>query len=183
VQSTLSIALQGQLAEHVTVSNQFQYLTTSHGKGSEMNQFAIEPVDRFRGQSAPVRRPKEFTYFSYDEEHQYHQDARSLRYYYPPRLGADLSRGFDDFKQHDDSKDEHIDSLLKTLIAYERDTGQEWAADIVTWRGMITKVLQKSSCVHDLNVGRSWLRHLTISEAGLFFTTNTTSQQADLSKL
>ena len=55
-------------------------------------------------------------------------------------MGADLSRGFDTFKQLDDTADDHLDSLLKTVMALEADTGTKCEADIITWRGMMTKV-------------------------------------------
>ncbi|MCJ1418207.1 Dom-3 Z [Xylographa parallela] len=83
----------------------------------------------------------EIAYFSYDDDHQYHRDERSLRYYYPPRLGADLSKGFDTFKQLDDTADDHLDSLLKTIMALEGETGTKCEADIITWRGMMTKIM------------------------------------------
>lgn len=63
-----------------------------------------------------------------------------MRWYYPPTLGADLSRGFDEFIQHDDSRAEHLGSLLKTIAAHEQQTGKRIDAQIVTWRGMMTKV-------------------------------------------
>lgn len=77
-----------------------------------MNQFDIQPVNRHStGESASIRRPKvcqhatfcidieslihrqEIAFFSYDDTHQFHLDDRSLRYYYPPTIGADLSKG------------------------------------------------------------------------------------------
>ncbi|MCJ1375485.1 decapping endonuclease targeting mRNA [Loxospora ochrophaea] len=106
-----------------------------------MSRFEIQPLSRFAGSSAAIRRPKEIAYFSYDDDHQYHLDERSLRYYYPPRIDADLSRGFDTFKQLDDSADDHIDSLLKTLMALEGETRTKCEADIITWRGMMTKLM------------------------------------------
>jgi hypothetical protein len=83
---------------------------------------------------------QEIACFSYDDRHEYHCDGRSLRYYYPPRLGADLCQGFDSFRQLDDSPDDHLDSLLKTLIHWEQEQGAKCQADIITWRGMMTKV-------------------------------------------
>ena len=76
---------------------------------------------------------QEIACFSYDEQHEYHPDARSLRYYFPARLGADLSRGFEQFNRLDDTKDEHIDSLLKTLMLLEEKTGKKVDTDFVTW--------------------------------------------------
>jgi RAT1-interacting protein len=84
---------------------------------------------------------KEFTCFSYDENHQFHQDASSLKYYYTPRLGADLSQGFDTFQKQDDSTDEHLDSLLKAIMAHEQKEGKKTDANVVTWRGMMTKIM------------------------------------------
>ena len=40
----------------------------------------------------------------------------------------------------DDTADEHLDSLLKTIMALEQETGQKVEADFITWRGMMTKV-------------------------------------------
>jgi RAT1-interacting protein len=83
---------------------------------------------------------QEFACFSYDENHEFHLDDSSLKYYYTPRLGADLSKGFDTFEKLDDTGDNHLDSLLKTIIAHEQETGKKIDANVVTWRGMMTKV-------------------------------------------
>ncbi|KAI9881415.1 MAG: decapping endonuclease targeting mRNA [Pleopsidium flavum] len=106
-----------------------------------MSKFEIQPLARFAGSNTAIRRPKEIAYFSYDETHQFHLDDRSLRYYYPPRLGADLSKGFETFQQLDDTADDHLDSLLTTIIALEKELGERCEADIITWRGMMTKIM------------------------------------------
>lgn len=106
-----------------------------------MSNFAIQPVSRFAGSSAAIRRPKEIAYFSYDDDHVFHLDERSLRYYYPPNLGVDLSKGFDTFQQLDDTADDHLDGLLKTIIDLEQRTGTKCTAEVVTWRGMMTKIM------------------------------------------
>ncbi|RFU81731.1 hypothetical protein TARUN_469 [Trichoderma arundinaceum] len=105
------------------------------------SSFSIQPVMRFVGASQPVRRPKEFACFSYDENHEFRPDDSSLKYYYPPRLGADLSLGFNTFVKQDDSGDEHLDSLLTAIASHEQETGTKIDANIVTWRGMMTKIL------------------------------------------
>ncbi|KAK7421770.1 decapping endonuclease targeting mRNA [Neonectria punicea] len=104
-------------------------------------KFSIQPIGRFAGGSQPVRRPKEFACFSYDDNHEFHLDDSSLKYYYTPQLGADLSKGFDTFQKQDDSGDDHLDSLLKTIIAHEKETGKKIDANLVTWRGMMTKIM------------------------------------------
>jgi RAT1-interacting protein len=87
---------------------------------------------------------QEIACFSYDDKHQFRLDDSSIRYYYPPRLGADLCKGYDTFEKMDDSPDEHLDALLKTIIAHEQETGQKVDAEIITWRGMMTKVRKRT---------------------------------------
>ncbi|KAL4967256.1 DXO/RAI1 family decapping nuclease [Aspergillus stella-maris] len=103
--------------------------------------FDIQPIGRFYGSSAAIRRPKEIASFSYDDQHAYHLGDSSLRWYYPPQLPADLNRGFDTFQKLDDTADEHLDALLDTIVALERETEKKCEADIITWRGMMTKIL------------------------------------------
>jgi RAT1-interacting protein len=83
---------------------------------------------------------QEIAFFSYDEKHQFRLDASSLRYYFPPYLPADLNRGFDTFQQLDDTNDDHLDGLVDTIAALEKEKGAKAEADIITWRGMMTKV-------------------------------------------
>lgn len=64
----------------------------------------------------------------------------SLAYYYPPSLPADLNIGFETFQKLNDAADEHLDALLDTIVALERDTEKKCETDIITWRGMMTKV-------------------------------------------
>ena len=88
---------------------------------------------------------QEIACFSYDDEHEHHPDGRSLRYYFPPRIGADLSRGFKDFKQLDDARDDHLDSLLKSLMLREKEIGQKIDVDFVTWVGYSSSALSSSA--------------------------------------
>jgi hypothetical protein len=117
-----------------------------------MASFNIQPLARFAGASTSIRRPRELTYFSYDDNRTLHpQSESSLQYYYPPFIDTpsesgqakptiDLSRGFNTFKKHDDQIDEHLDSLLETLMSHEQKEGQRTKSDIITWRGIMTKV-------------------------------------------
>ncbi|EEH02596.1 HLA class III protein Dom3z [Histoplasma capsulatum G186AR] len=86
-----------------------------------------------------MRIHQEIAYFSYDDQHNFHLDESSLRYYYPPRLPVDLKKGFDTFEKLDDTGDEHLDALLETIIDLEKRTGAKCEADLITWRGMMTK--------------------------------------------
>ncbi|EEY14040.1 RAI1 [Verticillium alfalfae VaMs.102] len=103
--------------------------------------FSIQPIGRFYSASQPVKRPKEFACFSYDDNHEFHLDDSSMRYYYNPTIGADLSKGYDTFVKADESGDEHLVSLLKTIQAHEQKSGQKIDAQLVTWRGMMTKIM------------------------------------------
>ncbi|KAI5806651.1 RAI1 like PD-XK nuclease-domain-containing protein [Peziza echinospora] len=91
--------------------------------------------------TSTIRRPQSLTTFSFDKAHALRHDNSSLKWYWPPTLGADLSRGFDTFVKHDDAIDEHLDALLSAMVKVERETGAKTEADFVTWRGMMTKML------------------------------------------
>ena len=128
-----------------------------------MAAFQFHNLTPFAGKSTTIRRPREFTYFSFDDDHKlFPLSEASLSYYYPAFFQhasltphrVDLSAGFDSFRQRDDGVDEHLDALLDTLQAHEereleraRDDAEErkledvrCKADVVTWRGMMTKV-------------------------------------------
>lgn len=109
---------------------------------SEVHRFPIQPLNRFQGASASIKRPREVAHFSYDDNHEYRDDDSSINYYVPPPIGADLKEGFDTFRHYEDQEDPHLDSLLRALIHKEGkdNDGAEIKADFVTWRGMMTKV-------------------------------------------
>ncbi|KAF2755974.1 rai1 protein [Pseudovirgaria hyperparasitica] len=108
-----------------------------------MSTFDVIPIARFAGSSAAIKRPREIACFSYDSEHKFRLDDSSINYYYPPALPADLNAGFETFNnlREDQKGDEHIDSLLKTIMALEKKEGKKCEADFVTWRGMMTKIM------------------------------------------
>jgi RAT1-interacting protein len=102
--------------------------------------FEIEPLARHAQAGGTIKRPVEIACFSYDEEHRYHSDSRSLRYYYTPSTGVELAAGFETFRDLDVTDDEHLDALLLTLENLEREKGDKVDTEFVTWRGMCTKV-------------------------------------------
>lgn len=120
-----------------------------------MATFDLHPLSRFATAQTSIKRPREFTYFSYDSQKRLHPGSlASLRYYYPPFIqspgtsapGISLSNGFQDWIRADQSIDGHLDALLETMRVYEEglmEEGKEVVrgqADVVTWRGMMTKV-------------------------------------------
>lgn len=136
-----------------------------------MNSFTIQPLARFAGASTSIRRPRELTYFSYDDNRKLHPlSDLSLQYYYPPFIDCpsesgqgqptvDLSRGFETFKKHDDTVDEHLDSLLETIMAHEQNEGQRTKSDIITWRGILTKVRLRAALKGILQLLTSRIDH------------------------
>lgn len=131
-----------------------------------MATFSLYPLSRFESGQTSIKRPREFTFFSYDDKKQLHpQSLDSLRYYYPPFIqapgtaspGISLSNGFQGWIKADDSIDGHLDALLETIQAHEERLlndglttpgNVKTKADFVTWRGMMTKVIHTS---------RSWI--------------------------
>jgi RAT1-interacting protein len=110
---------------------------------SETHRFPIQPLGRFQGASASIKRPREVAHFSYDDNHEYRDDDSSINYYVPPPIGADLKEGFETFRHYEEKDDPHLDSLLKAVMHKESadaESGAEIKADFVTWRGMMTKV-------------------------------------------
>jgi RAT1-interacting protein len=103
-----------------------------------VHRFSIQPVNRFRGASAKIKRPLQVAHFSYDDNHEYKADKSGINYYVPPPMGADLKEGFETFRHYEEKEDPHLDSLLRALT--EAKTGEEVKANFVTWRGMMTKV-------------------------------------------
>ena len=63
-----------------------------------------------------------------------------MKYYYPSAVPVTLCEGFATFQKLDDTTDDHLDSLLTSLVALEKKHGKPVEADVVSWRGMMTKV-------------------------------------------
>lgn len=115
-----------------------------------MQSFKFHDLTPFQGKSAAVKRPREITEFSFDDDHVcFPLDSRSLRYYFPPDIDVpyvrdrpriDLSAGFTSFRKYDDAADLGLNPLLDTIQQYEEQTKTQLQADVLTWRGMMTKV-------------------------------------------
>ncbi|KAJ4302768.1 decapping endonuclease targeting mRNA [Kalmusia sp. IMI 367209] len=105
------------------------------------SRFPIQPLNRFQGASASIKRPQEVAHFSYDDNHEYVEDESGINYYCSPRIGADLKEGFDTFRHFEEQTDPHLDSLLRALASKEKKGGVKEKADFVTWRGMMTKIM------------------------------------------
>jgi len=62
-----------------------------------------------------------------------------------------LEEGFDEFIKFGEI-DEHLDSLLASLQRYEETQGKEVQVDIITWRGMMTKIMTVSRALYEVDV-------------------------------
>ncbi|KIX09102.1 uncharacterized protein Z518_00180 [Rhinocladiella mackenziei CBS 650.93] len=138
--------------------------------------FEVEPVNRFAGLNAAIRRPRacfpdEITFFSYDEDHRFRLDGSSLRYYYPPALPCDLNGGFETFRQLDDSADDHLDGLLEAMMTYEKEKGSKTEMDYITWRGMMTKIMVVPFSKLD-----DWEMNATLFQGTIFIEENHTKK-------
>lgn len=60
----------------------------------------------------------------------------------PQSQNIDLSKGFESFIKYDDTAvNLHLNPLLDTIEQYEAKNKTKLDADILTWRGMMTKIL------------------------------------------
>lgn len=125
-----------------------------------MASFPVHPLAQFESSQTSIKRPRHILEYSLDEAHVVHPlSDQSLRYYYPPFFDAPwadidgrhdiaLSEGFGNWIKHNDSIDEHLDGVLKTIQAHEEmllENGTpiedvRVTAEVVAWRGILTKV-------------------------------------------
>jgi RAT1-interacting protein len=85
----------------------------------------------------------------------------------PPLLPADLNRGFNTFRQLDDSGDDHLDGLLTAIQAYECGKGARIESDFITWRGMATKIMTAPFSKLD-----DWEMNATLFQGTIFIEEN-----------
>lgn len=98
-----------------------------------------------RGETTSLRKPKEIASFSRTFDGEYVNDDSSLGYYFLPDsdidTNIDLGSGFKKFKKFDEQRDGEFDGLLGAIKAYEEKNDTKVTADIITWRGIMTKLL------------------------------------------
>lgn len=95
---------------------------------------------------ASLKQPRELTSFSINIENQVQFDNSSLNYFYFPEnlldKQIDLCGGFKDFIEKDEYKPQHLNELLLAIKYYEeQNAGETIVADVITWRGIMTKLL------------------------------------------
>ncbi|KAI9308347.1 RAI1 like PD-XK nuclease-domain-containing protein [Cunninghamella echinulata] len=118
-----------------------------NNKRSIINHLPVYNINKYRGSSPVYKQPVEINSYSIDENRRIWFDNRELKYYYPA-TGTDLSIGYDRFIQRDDSILEHLDTLLDAITDANnkiKDTNLT-KANIITWRGIMTKILCTPYC-------------------------------------
>ncbi|KAK9318041.1 RAI1 like PD-XK nuclease-domain-containing protein [Lipomyces starkeyi] len=119
---------------------------SSHDQRQQAPALSL-PISSARIRGPAMRQPREVTSFSYDNNRSLHFDDSSLSYFYllqddvTASGGIDLSAGYNVFKKRDDTIDEHLDGLLLSLVDLEKNTRKKTTGDIITWRGIVTKLL------------------------------------------
>ncbi|KAI7868172.1 hypothetical protein BDF14DRAFT_1725080 [Spinellus fusiger] len=109
---------------------------------SGIHTFPVYPPRSYTGRPPNYRQPVEINSYSIDHQRQVWFDNRELKYFYPPN-GKDLFSGYDAFVQRDESLKEHLDTLLDALTDAQQKSEDPnlTRVDIVTWRGIMTKIL------------------------------------------
>ncbi|KAI8377325.1 hypothetical protein BD560DRAFT_325731 [Blakeslea trispora] len=108
----------------------------------ENYRFKLENNEAYEGTCPIFKQPKELTSYSIDCDRRVQFDNREMKYYYPPTTGKkDLNEGYERMIQRDESISEHIDTLLDALTQFNSKSKEQATADIVTWRGIMTKIL------------------------------------------
>ncbi len=109
-----------------------------------MNQPKLLPLDT-RAATTSLRQPKELLSFSRTFDGEYVNDDSTLSYYFLPDsdidTNIDLGAGFKKFKKFDEERDGEFVGLLAAIKNYEEKNDTKVKADIITWRGIMTKLM------------------------------------------
>ena len=104
-----------------------------------------------KGTTTALKQPKEIGYYSRNQTEEYLvSDDINLRYYYLPdqeiEHGIDLSAGASKFRDvAKDFKDRcSLKGLLDTLMEYEKKKNKKSNVDIITFRGIMSKLIRAS---------------------------------------
>ncbi|CEP09637.1 hypothetical protein [Parasitella parasitica] len=135
-------------------------------KLDSLPSFRLEANECYQGSFPVYKQPQEITSYSIDHERRVWFDNREMvgytshyvahkhprsfnhkrrqKYYYPPTgMKKDLNIGYDKMIQRDESIPEHIDTLLDALTDAnaKQPSDNQITADIITWRGIMTKIM------------------------------------------
>ncbi|KAL7753456.1 decapping endonuclease targeting mRNA [Sorochytrium milnesiophthora] len=97
-------------------------------------------------QQCPVfQQPTEIACYSHDEQRRFVPGSSELKYYCEPSLASrngDLNAGFDQYLSRNLGEVEPLDNLLRALESTSQwQNGLRSSVDVVTWRGIMTRIL------------------------------------------
>lgn len=102
-----------------------------------------------KGNTTALKQPKEVGYYSRTQQEEYLiNDDVNLRYYYLPdsdlEKGVDLSAGVNKFRDVPFKDRCSLRGLLQTVMDGEKKKNKKTAADIITFRGIMSKLIRSS---------------------------------------
>ncbi|KAF7723121.1 Dom-3 Z [Apophysomyces ossiformis] len=105
-------------------------------------RYPVFSRDIYEGQILPYNEPCEITCFSSQNDKHVCFDDRELKYYYPPSE-TELSQGYVHHIKKNIFQEVHLDYLLDALTDLQSRSSDPnlTKADIVTWRGIISKIM------------------------------------------
>ncbi|KAL8276920.1 hypothetical protein RQP46_010648 [Phenoliferia psychrophenolica] len=138
-----------------------------------------DSAERLSAPPTAFQLPLHLTSFSYSPTRELLVGQRkdeAIAHYTEPPLGADLNLGYEDCTWRDDSTDEGLDALLDTLSRYDDEDPTGAAADllgkinVITWRGMMTKLMLAVYEVEGASRGRAdgWELNAMIVDGTLY---------------
>ncbi|XP_019957361.2 decapping and exoribonuclease protein [Paralichthys olivaceus] len=139
--------------KHLKPSQQQQRQSGSAPEQHPLGSQSLSTRRELYERDFPVyKQPVEVGCFSLDAERRFFNDDRQMRYYEGPERSPnfDLRDGYKDrFIKRDDSVKEKLDHILRWIIANKTKcipsattaSSRALDADIVTWRGHLTKLL------------------------------------------
>ncbi|KAJ1971089.1 decapping endonuclease targeting mRNA, partial [Dimargaris xerosporica] len=106
-------------------------------------QFRVPYPDQLTGQIPPYQKPTEILSYSLDNDRRICYDDRGLSCYYEAPLGTCLFDRFETFKARDITINEHLDSLLLSLVHAKATKTLDLTKQprFVTFRGLLTRIL------------------------------------------
>ncbi|OCF79056.1 hypothetical protein I204_01000 [Kwoniella mangroviensis CBS 8886] len=107
----------------------------------QTSHFLPLPPLSIRTPAPSYRKPTMVTTYSHQPDRTITHDDSSMTYYRAAPIGSDLNYGYDRRVERDESVDEHLDGLCDALREVRGPGQGERKGGIITWRGMITKIM------------------------------------------
>ena len=120
----------------------FQLFFSMTRPATQTHHFLPLPPRSISVPPPPYHRPTLLTTYSHLPDRSISHDDASMPHYRAAPTGADLNHGFDRRIERDEDINEHLDGLCESLRrSWEVDGRGERRGGIITWRGMITRIM------------------------------------------